>query len=266
MDCSTKAPSRMLVRLFFTSLAFCFWPQAAWAEYMCEHPRSGDVIVAEVIGPGAGYYLCDSAPEGSGAASMRYFSPEEWKAFFDHMAEVDARNERERIQMGQRYRQLQEGLWFMPGEEPFAGWSPGSASSPGRKAGDMGADSGCTASYWTPAGAVIMSTLGGRNGIAVISYMGYSIPAPDKSKSRKFSLTQSGETQTVTAMISKAGHGRKKMGMVSFAVRTGDILVGAIDDVQDYSLSDNGKTIFSGQWHDGLRARDALAQCLAQRQ
>ena len=195
---------------------------------------------------------------------MRYFSPEEWKAFAEHENKVEARNSRERMLAGQRYRRLQQGLWFMPGEVPFAGWASGSASASKRAGDTPRLSKDCTISYWTPLGAVFLSTVGGRNANAVISYMGHSIPAPKRSQSRKFSLTQSGKTQTVTAIISRVGLGRKKIGMVTFAVRSGDILVGAIADVQDYSLADKGKTIFSGQWHDGLRARDALARCLAQ--
>lgn len=267
MGCSIIVQRRHLARIFLTMLAFCLWPQVAWADHLCAG-RSNEYTVTEVYDEFGGVVeaWCEWGSEGDGGtAAMRYFSPEEWKAFAEHGTRVEAGNAQKRILTRQRYRQLQEGLWFMPGEEPFAGWSPKSASGSSRGIGPVRAGGNCTVSYWTPAGAVIMSTLGGGKGNAVISYMGNGIPAPNKSQSRKFSLTQSGKTQTVTATISKVGLGGKKMGMVSFAVRSGDILVGAIQDVQDYSLADNGQTIFSGQWHDGLRARDALARCLAQR-
>ena len=267
MQCSTTIRNKGLAQAFLMLLAFACWPQAARAEHLCAG-RSNEYTVTEVYNQFGGVVeaWCEwGSDSNQGAAAMRYYSPEEWAAFARHGAEVEAANSEQRKLIGQRYRQLQEGLWFLPGEEPFAGWSPEPASGSQRAPRKRGADSDCTVSYWTPAGAVIMSTLEGRNGPAVIQYMGYSIPAPDKSQSKTFSLTQSGESQTVTALISKVGLGRKTTGMVSFAVPSGAILVGAIEDVQDYSLADNGKTIFSGQWHDGLKARDALAQCLAQK-
>lgn len=265
-----KFPKRLKHRwtqILLALLSFCFWPQTAHAEHLCAG-RSNEYTVSEVYDQTGKIveYWCEWGSDGhQGAAEMRYFSPEEWAAFAKHGAEVEAANSEQRKLIGLRYRQLQEGLWFLPGEEPFAGWSPEPASGSQRATEKGKADKDCTVSYWTPAGAVIMSALEGRNGPAVIRYMGYSIPAPHKSQSRAFSLTQSGESQTVTALISKVGLRSKTMGMVSFVVPSGAILVGAIEDVQDYSLADNGKTIFSGQWHDGLKARDALAQCLAQK-
>lgn len=257
----------MKFRVILAGIIALIWADPSWAEGRCPDgyfPIGGGDAGWEGCAPMGGDED-EGADEGDeGAASMRYYSPEEWKAFFAHMAEVDAKNQRERILMGQRHRQLEQGLWFMPGEEPFAGWSPGSRASQSGQTNAARPSGGCTVSYWTLDGAVAMSTLGGRDGPAVISYMGYSIPAPEKSRFKKFALTQSGKTQTVNAMISKVGRGKRTMGIVSFAVPSGNILVGAIADVQDYSLADNGRTIFSGQWHDGLRARAALAQCLAQ--
>ncbi len=203
-------------------------------------------------------------PERGDAASMRYFSPEEWRGFFEHSQRTEAQSQRERALMGERYRRLQAGMWFFPGEEPFAGWSTAPNARASRPARRADPNASCTASFWTLDGAVIASTVGGRDGVAVISYMGHSIPAPTRNQYRRIALTQSGRTQTVRAWVSSVGTGRRRMGMVTFTVPSGNILVGAIEDVQDYSLADNGRTIFSGQWHDGLQARAALARCLSQ--
>ena len=195
---------------------------------------------------------------------MQYFSPEQWKAFGDHAADVEANNSQERALMGQRLRQLQAGMWFLPGEEPFAGWATGPGGSTGNQT-NIGS-AGCSASYWTTNGAVIMTTLNGRDGAAVIVYQGYGIPAPRKPTRKRIALTQSGETQTVTVLVSTVGNPKRKMGSITFAVPSGNALVNAIEDVQDYTLADEeGKVYFSGKWHDGLRARDALARCLAKR-
>lgn len=256
---------RVVARILLALLGGTLWPQAASAEHICGG-RSDEYVVSEVYVAGGGVTesWCEWSSKGGGdsAAAMRYYSPEEWKAFADRGAEVEAANAEERRLVAQRYHQLQQGVWFLPGEQPFAGWSspqPTSASHAAAPRKD------CTVSYWTLNGAVIMSANGSGSDKAVIRYMGYSIPLPSGSQLRKFSLTQSGETQTVTAVISRAGLGKRNMGMVSFVVPTADLLVRSIEDGQDYTLSENGKTIFSGRWHDGLKARDALAQCLAQR-
>lgn len=265
--------SRLMVRrclrvpawIALALLVAMLWPHAASAEHICGG-RSDEYVVSEVYVAGGGVVesWCEwsSKGGGDGAAEMRYYSPEEWKAFADRGAEVEAANAEERRLAAERYRQLQQGLWFLPGEQPFAGWSSSRPKSASRAAAPR---KDCTVSYWTLGGAVIMSADGSGDDKAVIRYMGYSIPRPSGMQTRKFSLTQSGETQTVMAVISRAGLGKRSMGMVSFLVPTADLLVRSIEDGQDYTLSENGKTIFSGRWHDGLKARDALAQCLAQR-
>ncbi|WP_421738850.1 hypothetical protein [Caulobacter sp.] len=265
-------PERLVLRSRWVSvlilvalLGIMLLPQAASAEHICGG-RSDEYVVSEVYVAGGGVVesWCEWSSKGAGnsGAAMRYYSAEEWKAFADHGAQVEAANSEERRLAAQRYRQLQQGVWFLPGEQPFAGWSSPQPASASRA---TAARKDCTVSYWTLSGAVIMSANGGGDDKAFIRYMGYSIPLPSGSQTRKFSLTQSGETQTVTAVISRAGLDKRKMGMVSFVVPTADLLVRSIEDSQDYYLSENGKTIFSGRWHEGLKARDALAQCLAQR-
>lgn len=256
---------RAAVRILLALLGVALWPQEALAEHICGG-RSDEYVVSEVYvaGGGVAESWCEWSSKGGGdsAAAMRYYSPEEWKAFADRGAEVEAANTEERRLVAQRYRQLQQGVWFLPGEQPFAGWS---SPLPTRASRAAAPRKDCTVSYWTLSGAVIMSANGSGSDKAVIRYMGYSIPLPSGSQSRKFSLTQSDETQTVTAVISRAGLGKRNMGMVSFVVPTVDLLVRSIEDGQDYTLSENGKTIFSGRWHDGLKARDALARCVARR-
>lgn len=266
MECSLKIQRGKLLSAFLTFMAFGFWPQAARAEHLCAG-RSDEYTVTEVYDESGGVVeaWCEWGSGGNGgAAGMRYYSPGQWKALFDQLEVDKTRDRRERTLMGQRRRQLEKGLWFLPGQDPFAGWQTGPgatvpvASNPG--------GSGCAASYWTLNGAVILTAFEGSEGAARISYQGYGIPAPEKPKTMKIALTQSGETQTVTAIVSRVGHRKNRMGMVTFNVPSGRALANAIDDVQSYSLSDgNGKLYFSGRWHDGLKVRNAMKKCLAQR-
>ncbi|MBD3729254.1 MAG: hypothetical protein IE933_06065 [Sphingomonadales bacterium] len=264
MDRAVPASCRILAGIALVSLASFLWPQAAKADHLCAG-RYNEYTVSEVYDQTGNVveYWCEWDDGGSdGSPQMQYFSPEQWQAFGDHLADVDAENSRERALMGQRLRQLEAGMWFLPGEEPFAGWATGPGGSTGGQT-NIGS-AGCSASYWTTNGAVIMTTLNGREGAAVIVYQGYGIPAPDKPAKKRIALTQSGETQTVTALVSRTGNPKRKMGSITFAVPSGSALVNSIEDVQDYTLADEkGKVYFSGKWHDGLKARDALARCLA---
>lgn len=265
-DRTTLAAYRLSLGIFLAALALCFWPQAAWAEHLCAG-RYDEYTVSEVYDQTGNVveYWCEWDNGGrDGSPQMQYFSPEQWKAFSNHAADVDAKNSQERVLMGQRIRQLQAGMWFLPGEEPFAGWANGPGGPTGSQTNISSA--GCTASYWTTNGAVIMTALNGRDGAAIIVYQGYGIPAPRKPTKKRIALTQSGETQTVIALVSPVGNPKRKMGSVAFAVPSGNALVNAIENVQDYTLADEkGNVYFSGKWHDGLRARNALARCLAQR-
>lgn len=265
-DRTVSASYRLSLGIFLVALAFCFWPQVARAEHLCAG-RYNEYTVSEVYDQTGNIveYWCEWDNGGSdGSPQMQYFSPEQWKAFGDHAAGVEAKSSQERVLMGQRMRQLEAGMWFLPGEEPFAGWATGPTGSTGGQTNIGGA--GCSASYWTTNGAVIMTTLNGRDGPAIIVYQGYGIPAPRKPTRMRIVLTQSAETQTVTALVSLVGNPKRKMGSITFAVPSGNALVNSIEDAQDYTLADDkGKVYFSGKWHDGLRARDALARCLAKR-
>ena len=256
------AACQILAKIFPVLLALCFWPQAASAEHLCAE-RYNEYTVREVYDQTGNIveYWCEWDNGGSdGSPQMQYFSPEQWKALGDHLAEDETRSSQERVLMGQRMQQLEAGMWFLPGEEPFSGWATGSTGGQTNIGG-----AGCSASYWTTNGAVIMTALNGRDGPAIIVYQGYGIPAPRKPTKKKIALTQSGETQTVTALVSLVGNPKRKMGSITFAVPSGNALVNAIEDAQDYTLADEqGKVYFSGEWHDGLKASDALARCLAQ--
>jgi len=265
IECSIKIQRGKSVPTLLTLLALGLWPQVARAEHLCAG-RSNEYTVTEVYDQSGGVVeaWCEWGSEDNGsAAAKRYFSPEQWKALFDHIEEDKTRDRRERILMGQRRRQLEQGLWFLPGEDPFADWQtePGTTIDVASNSGG----SGCAASYWTLNGAVIMTAFEGSEGAARISYQGYGIPVPGKPKKMKIALTQSGETQTVSAIVSRAGPRGNKMGMVTFNVPSGRALANAIEDVQSYSLSDgNGNVYFSGQWHDGLKVRNAMKICLEQ--
>ncbi len=91
MGRAATAPCGMLVRIMLASLAFCLWPQAAWADHMCAG-RSNEYTVTEVYDEYGGVIeaWCEWSSDGSGgAAAMRYYSPEEWKSRLFGIALLD---------------------------------------------------------------------------------------------------------------------------------------------------------------------------------
>ena len=74
-------------------------------------------------------------------------------------------------------------------------------------------------------------------------------------------LIQSGEVQRVRALNIHFGS-VKSMGMILFNVHEPKILIGAIEDKQDFEIKFKGAKVAQGEWHSGLKARDELTTCL----
>ncbi len=58
-DHAPKTRANKPMRMALAVLALSVYSPAAHAEHMCSYPGSDEVVVAEVVGPGAGYYMCE---------------------------------------------------------------------------------------------------------------------------------------------------------------------------------------------------------------
>lgn len=168
-------------------------------------------------------------------ARTRIYAPEQWDDF------IRAAKEYDRKKAEEARRKLEH--WAFHQSKPDE------------------AVKGCQATFLSVNnGVTIIDVIGEATG-TFIGYFGMRVPRPASPGQVKVSLTQGGETQTVMAQhVYLPWDG--KYGMILFAVPSTKALLGAIDDVQDYTVTLDGKVVSSGQWRDGLKAREWLQTCV----
>lgn len=122
----------------------------------------------------------------------------------------------------------------------------------------------CQATFMSLRNGVMFIDMDGSTKGTFIGFFGTGVPKPGKPDQVKVSLTQSGETQTVQAYhLYLPWDG--KFGVILFAIPSTKALIESIEDIQDYTVTMNGKTLVSGKWHSGLKARDWLRDCVSRR-
>ena len=186
----------------------------------------------------------DTSDTGSYAPnSFVSFPPQAWNNFAAHLLETHNQEIEDSFGKDPAYRDLLRGVWTFSRSSPDA------------------AQKTCAATFWTRNGGVTLFHFGGANDLTMLGFFGTGIPAAKRPKIVTMDLTQSGETQRVRALNMHFG-AVKAMGMALFNVNTPAILIGAIEDKQDFQIRMNGATIAQGAWHSGLKARNELAACL----
>ena len=78
----------------------------------------------------------------------------------------------------------------------------------------------------------------------------------------RVTLTQ-GDISPVTLNAIYVQTGPKSPPLLAFAVPSTEELMGGMEDTWRFDVSQEGKSIASIEWHDGLMARNQLRQCLA---
>lgn len=171
------------------------------------------------------------------------FPPEAWADWVRHGQEQSRQLEEERMASNPAYRALVQGTWTYLKSDP----------------GD--ALKACQATFWTRNGGVSFIHFGGKEDFTLLGFFGAMIPSVKDPRLVELDLIQSGETQKVRAINLHFGP-VESMGMVLFSVQSPKILLGAIEDRQDFEIRLAGETIAQGAWHSGLKARDELSACL----
>jgi hypothetical protein len=168
----------------------------------------------------------------------RIWSPEQWQDFVRSAKEYDQRKSEEARQKSERWDFHQ------------------SASDDAVKS--------CQATFLgVRQGVMFLNMEGGTKG-TFIGFFGNGVPRPGKPEQVKVSLTQSGETQTVQAYhLYLPWDG--SFGAILFAIPSTKALLESIEDEQDFAVAMNGKTLVSGKWRGGLKARDWLRDCVRKR-
>jgi hypothetical protein len=171
------------------------------------------------------------------------FPPQAWADWVKHAQDTHQQELEERFGKDPAYQALLRGAWTY------------SASSP------RGPLKTCAATFWTRNGGVSFVHLGGRGDFTLLGFFGATIPSVSTPRVVRLELTQGGETQTVEALNLNFG-AVQSLGMVLFNVGAPDVLIGAIEDEQDFEIKLKGETIARGAWRSGLKARDEMASCL----
>jgi hypothetical protein len=175
--------------------------------------------------------------------SLVSFPPEAWADWVKHGQESHRQDEEERFARDPAYQALAKGTWTY------------------RDSGTTQSLQACEATFWTRNGGVSFIHLGGKDDLTLLGFFGAGIPSVGKPRTVTMELIQSGEVQKVRAINLRFGT-VASMGMVLFNVHSPAILIGAIEDRQDFEIRLDGKTIAQGEWHSGVAARNTLAACL----
>lgn len=185
----------------------------------------------------------ENRPAAYAPNSFVSFPPEAWNDWVKYQQEQHRQQVEERFGKDPAYQELLRGVWTYRRSDP-------------RQSPQI-----CAATFWTRNGGVSFIHMGGREEYTFLGFFGASIPQVKKPRTISIDLIQSGETQRVRALNIHFGS-VKSMGMVLFNVRRPEVLLGAIEDQQDFEVKFNGEQIAYGAWHSGLKARDELKDCL----
>lgn len=119
----------------------------------------------------------------------------------------------------------------------------------------------CAAFYWKKDGFVRLSGPGGDYEGAFLTFWGPDIPRPEKLRTLKATLSQStGKPQTV--QVYNYIQPGEPYGSISFTVPTIELALDAMEDVQSFDISIEGKSVAKVEWNEGLMAREKLRECV----
>jgi hypothetical protein len=159
-------------------------------------------------------------------------------------AEQDALD---KLQRDPRYQRYQDGGWDYFQDQQQA------------PAGEY-----CAAFYWKQASFVRLSGPGGGYAGALLTFWGSDIPRPTQVEKVRVTLTQDDEApQTVMAFNYRSpGY---DYGAIALAVPSIEAALDTMLDRQRFRLEIDGRTVAQAEWHDGMKARDWLRECVAKR-
>lgn len=245
-------PSHVLPAIAL-SLAAYILPTSARAEGNCPpgfYPTGGDAAGWHACAPMGPMEEEGEADEESGGGYSDglppiHYDPELWKIWMEESRKAEEWREAERLN-NPTYRRLKQGYWEYVSADP---------SDPKQI---------CMATFLTVRGGVLLMDWAGEHRGTFLAFFSASVPRTDRIERQRFSLTQSGETQTVQAFHAPLPWERK-LGMVMFAVPSTEALLTAIEDVQDFEVKAGNDTFAWGEWHSGHQARDHLRQCVNNR-
>lgn len=122
----------------------------------------------------------------------------------------------------------------------------------------------CTVLFGSSGGLVGLFGPGGDYRGAMLVFWNDGLPKPAEQKIITVGLGQNDDTkvQTVKAFSYAEPHGG--LGAVALAVPSVEALLSTMEDQQRFRLLIDNKLLVDMGWHSGLKARDALRNCVGQ--
>lgn len=224
------------------------------------------------VGEGAGNSLPSIEDMNVTIPGLSTYDAKAWANFFEEMAQSQIETEREIYgkKNPEAYEALLRGTWFF------------TRSDPDDKVQI------CIADFMRRRGGIRLMDWVGEDPGTFIAFFGDNIQRVSKVKRIRVRLVQGGESQTVEVFQTNYPHS-KYMGMLMFRVPSTDALLNAIEENQEFKifmdqsdiemreglgrvlLKPKGQKgveheIFTPGWHSGHSARDALKECIRERQ
>lgn len=242
-----------------------FLAPKAKAEYACGGAGPGEIVVGETQGGNgvASVLLCDRDPnyqeepedEGSDNSSSRYYDPKFAALQFQAAAAMINLQQQAQLLQDPTYLKYLSGSWKLFPTSRLEGVKSGSY---------------CVASFFKASmdpeakDAPVMINLSGPGGDykgALLTFAAESIPRPKTIQTITVTLIQNNDPPATVKAFNYTMP-NLPFGVIAFAVPTIDAALAGIEDVQNFDVKIDGKSVAKTMWHSGLKVKDEFRKCL----
>ncbi|WP_309732802.1 hypothetical protein [Chamaesiphon sp. OTE_75_metabat_556] len=238
----------------------------AQASFVCPNgPGPGERQIGITGGSHgvAAILLCEEIPQSgdgnnsreSSSPVSRYYDPKLAALKFQSAATMVNVLQQARLLQDPKYVKYISGSWNLFPTSRLAGVKPGNY---------------CAASFFKASmdpeakKAPIMIDLLGPGGDykgALLTFAAEAIPRPKTMKTITVTLIQNNEPP---ATVKAFNYTMPKLpfGVIAFAVPTIDAALAGMEDVQNFDVKIDGKSVAKTMWHSGLKMKDEFRKCL----
>ncbi|MDZ7963227.1 MAG: hypothetical protein RMY34_36145 [Aulosira sp. DedQUE10] len=242
-----------------------FLAPKAKAEYACGGAGPGEIVVGSTEGGNgvASVLLCDRDPNyqeepedgGSDNSRSRYYDPEFAALQFQAASAMINLQQQAKLLQDPKYLKYLSGSWKLFPTSRLEGVKSGSY---------------CVASFFKASmdpeakNAPVMINLlgpGGNEKFALLTFAAESIPRPKTIQTITVTLIQNNDPPATVKAFNYTMP-NLPFGVIAFAVPTIDAALAGIEDVQNFDVKIDGKSVAKTMWHSGLKVKDEFRKCL----